>query len=143
MVTPAVHGGGEADAHGTHAAPVKPSARPSLSPRGASGPETAGRSCSVASRPAGEPGDARSHEQRPVRALERRAERLDGGSFGPAGAGVVGEVVLEREVDDAIGGRGARAQAVEVVEAATVDGRSGGARASRRTASDRASPTTS
>ena len=35
--------------------PVKPSARPSLSPRGASGPETAGRSCSVASRPAASP----------------------------------------------------------------------------------------
>ena len=63
-------------------------------------------------------------DERPVGALERRAERLDGAAVRVGGGLEVageGDVVLEGEVDDPVGRGGGGAQALEVVEAAAVD----------------------
>jgi hypothetical protein len=61
-------------------------------------------------------------QERAVAALEGVEHPLDGGALGAAGAGIVGEVVVEGEVDDAVRGCRCRRQAVEVVEGAAVDG---------------------
>ena len=68
-------------------------------------------------------------------------ERLDGGALGAPGAGHVGEVVLEAQVDDGVGRLGAGAQAVEVVEAAAA-GVAPAAMTAAAEASERARPTT-
>jgi hypothetical protein len=63
-------------------------------------------------------------DERPVAARERRAERLDGPAVRAGRRPEVareGDVVLEGEVDDAVGRRGGGAQAFDVVEAAAVD----------------------
>jgi len=53
-----------------------------------------------------------------IGAFKSDAERLGSGALRAAGASEVGEVVLERKMDDAVGILRARAQALEVVEAA-------------------------
>jgi hypothetical protein len=71
-------------------------------------------------------GDARcqpgGEQERSVAALERVEHLLDGGVLVVAGAGVVGEVVFEGEMDDAVGGCRTGGEAVEVFEAAAVGG---------------------
>jgi hypothetical protein len=98
------------------------------------GPRTAGGGVGLG---AGPPGDAerdeheraRGADERLARPFERRTERFDGGEVGgdrvvhPARAH---EVVLEGEVDDAVGRRGGLAQPVEVVEVTAPDLGTGG-----------------
>ena len=84
--------------------------------RGRVGPVLLGRD--DARRVARQPG---RDDERPAGALQRGAERLDGMAVGVRRGLEVpreGDVVLEREVDDAVGARRARAQDVEVVDAA-------------------------
>ena len=62
-------------------------------------------------------------DERPIGTLERFAERLDGAAIGVGGALEVRrerDVVVEREVDDAVRRGRAGAQAVEVVEGAAM-----------------------
>ena len=62
-------------------------------------------------------------QQRPLRARERLAERLDRAAVGVGGALEVSrerEVVLEREVDHAVRGGSPAPQAVQIIEGAAV-----------------------
>ena len=91
-----------------------------------------------------DPERAGGDDERPVRAGERLAEDLDGAAVRVGGALEVareGDVVLEREVDHAVGRGRARPQAVEIVERAALHLAPAAARAAAE-ASERASPTT-
>jgi hypothetical protein len=87
---------------------------------------------------------SRGDEERSIGTRQRLAERLDGAAIRVGGALEVpgeGDVVLEGEVDDAVGrGRGIP-QAVEVVEGAAMHLCPGGGEGAAE-ASERASPTT-
>lgn len=87
-------------------------------------------------------GDAGGQQEGTARTGEGVADRPHGLPFGAGGVGGAGEVVLVGEVDDGLGGLGARPDAVEVVEVTAADpdalrGERGGR------ASERASPSTS
>jgi hypothetical protein len=97
-------------------------------------PRAAGREIGLGARPAG---DAREGEheragggdERLARPVEHRGKRLDGGEVGRGRAGVVArphQVVLEGEVDDAVGRSGGLAQPVEIVQVAAPDLSAGG-----------------
>lgn len=71
----------------------------------------------------GEAGETGGDDERPARALERGAERLDGAAIRIGSgreAAREGLVVLEREMDDPVGRRGAGMQALQVVDDAPV-----------------------
>ncbi|GAB3868017.1 hypothetical protein GCM10027610_123990 [Dactylosporangium cerinum] len=126
VVAGAVDGGGEAEAHGADVAVGVLEGQ--VLGAAARGVGTAQRVRVVFGGDAagGEQGDAGREQERAAGAGQGVADGRDGGAFGAARAGVVGEVVLEREVDDRVGGRGAGAEAVQVVEAAVVDLGAGG-----------------
>src|ERR1035441_6588098 len=73
--------------------------------------------------PRGEPEGPGCDDQRSIRASQRLPERLDGTAIGIGSvleAARESDVVLEREVDHAIGFDSGTAQAVEVVEGAAM-----------------------
>lgn len=77
-------------------------------------------------------------DERAVGACERVAEGFDGAAIGVGSAlEVAGErgLVLEGEVDDAVGVGGCAAQGIGIVEAAALDRRAGGSAPSLRTTS--------
>jgi hypothetical protein len=63
-------------------------------------------------------GHSRGHNERTAGSSERMAERLNGAPVQLSGGRIVGKVVVEGQVDDAIGCRGTGRQAIEVLEIA-------------------------
>ena len=72
-------------------------------------------------RPSANPASPGGDDERPVGSGEHLAECVDGAPVGVGGARVVGEIVIERQVDHAVGGLRPGAQAREVLEIAPVD----------------------
>ena len=63
-------------------------------------------------------GQTRGDDERAVRPGKRLTDRLDGTPIQLAGAGEVGEVVVERQVDHPVCELSARSQAIEILEVA-------------------------
>ena len=83
-------------------------------------PAGSGSSFSVALPAGGHDQRARGDDERLARVFQRPAERLDRGPVAPHHVVEVGEVAAVGHVQDAVGGFGAAAQAVEVVQGAAV-----------------------
>ena len=78
-----------------------------------------GRMVRLRGRPArGQMGKAAGHEQRPVAAFQSRAENLNGPAIHRAGFRELREIMDERRMDHAIGGRRAAREAFQVLQIA-------------------------
>jgi hypothetical protein len=63
---------------------------------------------------------ARSDQEGPIRSNKSVADRFDSRALGAVRAGLVGEIVFVGQVDDRVGTRGSRTQAVQIVEVAAL-----------------------
>jgi len=121
VVASTVHGRRKAQAHGVHTAADELEREILAAPARRLRAMERGRVVLAGGPAPGEAGDARGEQEGAAGAGQRIAYGLDRGSLGRGRCGWVGPVVLVREVDDGLGGLGARTDAGQIVEVAAVD----------------------